>query len=331
MTSLNEPSSINQGRQNGDARLKALKASLKKKLRKRWLPVLLIFVYSLGILSGYGISGMAKQTDSAKISGTTEIDVISRSTFPQDGYRIPVILGNIGSQLIEMGVINRTQFAQAHAEMRHPLSAEQMKVFDGTYAGKVFISEENSYFLLNFFWALGLANKNPILDSGLIQKYSNGEIEVFASTGGWTFASHPINEIFSSQEIIPLNDAQQKIVEEAASRIYRPCCNNPSNFPDCNHGMAMLGLIELMGSQDKNLDEMLEAAKYVAAYWFQEQTLAQAVYFKKAENKEFKDVDANRILSSLYSSASGFNELYTFILEKKWMPSSNIHLSNCGG
>ena len=40
-----------------------------------------------------------------------------------------------------------------------------------------------------------------------------------------------------------------KIVEEIAGNIYRPCCGNSTAFPDCNHGMAMLGLIELMVSQ----------------------------------------------------------------------------------
>ena len=28
-----------------------------------------------------------------------------------------------------------------------------------------------------------------------------------------------------------------------AKGIYRPCCNNSTYFPDCNHGMAMLGLL----------------------------------------------------------------------------------------
>ena len=56
--------------------------------------------------------------------------------------------------------------------------------------------------------------------------------------------------------------------------------------------MAMLGLLELMASQDATLDEMLEAAKYVNAFWYPQQTLEQAVYFLKTEGKAYQDVDA---------------------------------------
>ena len=72
----------------------------------------------------------------------------------------------------------------------------------------------------------------------------------FASTGGWTLGVKKATELYASTKIMSLTDEQQARLLEVASQVYRPCCNNPTHFPDCNHGMAMLGLLELMASQD---------------------------------------------------------------------------------
>ena len=69
--------------------------------------------------------------------------------------------------------------------------------------------------------------------------------------------------------------------EEVAAAVYRPCCDNPTLFPDCNHGMAMLGLLELMASKNASLDEMFTTAKSVNAFWFPQQALEIAVYIKQ--------------------------------------------------
>jgi hypothetical protein len=52
-------------------------------------------------------------------------------------------------------------------------------------------------------------------------------------------------------DLIPLTAEQQALVEEVAAEIYRPCCNNSTLFPDCNHGMAMLGFLELLACGPK--------------------------------------------------------------------------------
>ena len=77
---------------------------------------------------------------------------------------------------------------------------------------------------------------------------SNGHFEKFSSTGGWTLAAKPITELYASLDLIPLTAEEQKMVEEVAAAVYRSCCNNSTFFPDCNHSMAMLGLLELMAS-----------------------------------------------------------------------------------
>src|SRR5512136_2172416 len=113
-----------------------------------------------------------------------------------------------------------------------------------------------------------------------MKTYSNGQIGGFASTGGWTLGTKSPEALYASTTMIVLTPEQQARLEEVAARVYRPCCNNPTHFPDCNHGMAMLGLLELMAGQGATTDEMYTAAKYVNAFWFPQQTLELATYFK---------------------------------------------------
>jgi hypothetical protein len=130
--------------------------------------------------------------------------------------------------------------------------------------------------------------------------------------------------------MINLTAEQQKRVEETAAAIFRPCCNNPTLFPDCNHGMAMLGLLELMASQEASVDAMMQAAKYVNAFWFPQQILEQAIYFKKVEGKAYQDVDARTILSPQYSSVAGFAKLHQYLSDKQWLPNSSNSGGSCG-
>ncbi len=117
-------------------------------------------------------------------------------------------------------------------------------------------------------------------------QYGNGQIDSFASTGGWTLATKPITDLYASMDLIPLTTQQQARVEEVAAAVYRPCCNNHTLFPDCNHGMAMLGLLELMASQNTSVDEMFEAAKYVNAYWFCPRAAAMGTVAKNLAIRE---------------------------------------------
>ena len=145
----------------------------------------------------------------------------------------------------------------------------------------------------------------------------NGEDEVgrFASTGGWTVGAKPATELYSSAPIITLNPEQQARLEEVASGVYRPCCDNHTAFPDCNHGMAMLGLLELMASQGATEDEMFEAAKYVNAFWFPQQMLEVAVYFEAAQGVSFADLDGRLASGPDTFSGRGFGYVHQWLAE----------------
>ena len=83
----------------------------------------------------------------------------------------------------------------------NPLSAEQIEILKNGSDQEIVINAENAHFLLNFFWAVGLANKNSILTDGPMVQNSGGQVERFASTGGWTLATKPITELYASMDL----------------------------------------------------------------------------------------------------------------------------------
>lgn len=265
--------------------------------------VVIAVAFLVGLGSGYLTWG---QDDVTETEQKKELAALYKQVNPKDGYALPVSYGDLGPRLIEGGVIDYEAFAAIYANSGNPLSDVQVEILTKGSDEQIVITAENAHFLLNYFWAVGLANKNPILTEGPIVQNSGGQIERFASTGEWTLASKPIAEIYASADLIPLTSEQQARVEEVAAGVYRPCCNNPTLFPDCNHGMAMLGLLELMASQGASTDQMFEAAKYVNAFWFPQQNLETALFLKANQSLDFEDAEARLITGAGFSSGSGF-------------------------
>ena len=256
------------------------------------------------------------QENTQQTSTNAETSALSEQINPKDGYNLATSYGDLGPQLLASGVIDYDAFAAIYQNAGSPLSAEQIQALKNGSDQEIVINSQNSYFLLNFFWAVGLANQNIILTEGPMVQNSDGKFENFASTGGWSLATKPVTELYASLDLIPLTQEQQKLVEEVALGVYRPCCNNPTHFPDCNHGMAMLGILELMASQGATADEMFEAAKYVNAYWFPQQTLETALYLKANQGLDFVDADPRLVVGQSMSSASGAKMVHADLQSK---------------
>lgn len=245
------------------------------------------------------------QNETVESKQQKELAALYEQVNPKDGYALPVSYGDLGPRLLENGVIDYDAFAAIYENAGTPLSETQIEILKQGSDDQIVITAENAHFLLNYFWAVGLANRNPILTDGPMVQNSNGQIERFASTGGWALATKPVTELYASMDLVPLARAQQARVEEIAATIYRPCCNNPTLFPDCNHGMAMLGLLELMASRNASTDQMFETAKYVNAFWFPQQTLETAIYLKATDGIDFAEAEPRVVVSKDFSSASG--------------------------
>jgi hypothetical protein len=229
------------------------------------------------------------------------------------GYKLKLSWSNLGKQMIADGVIDGKKLAQSITG-KDQLTPDYEKYFDGS-SQTITLNPQNSHFWLNVLWGLGLANKNRLLDAGDMQ--AGGNPANFASTGGYTLGQGDAMSYYSKYSYIPLSDAQQKTVEKIASGIYRPCCGNSAAFPDCNHGMAMLGLIELMVSQNASEQDIYNAALAVNEYWFPQTYFDIAYHFEKL-GKDYSKIPAQEILSSNYSSAEGNKKVQQEALGVTW-------------
>ncbi|NJC95087.1 MAG: hypothetical protein FIB03_01925 [Anaerolineae bacterium] len=288
--------------------------------------IVIIVSYLVGLGSGYLKWG---QEASVETEQKKELAALYEQVNPRDGYALPVSYGDLGPRLIEGGVIDYEAFAAIYVNSGKPLSDAQTEILRYGSDEQIVITAENAHFLLNYFWAVGLANKNPILTGGPMVQNSGGQVERFASTGGWTIAAKSITEIYASLDLIPLTPEQQARGEEVAAGVYRPCCNNPTLFPDCNHGMAMLGLLELMASQGASANQMFEAAKYVNAFWFPQQNLETAIFLKANQEMDFEDADARMVTGVRFSSGSGYAEVHQQLQTSGLLPQAPNQGGSC--
>lgn len=308
-----------------------------------WLyPSLVLASFLLGILSGYAAWGRRPQntaavqppaasTEAASNNGNgMDFAAMMKQVNPPEGYKLNVRYGDLGPRLLESGAINYDAFAAVYQQAGDPLTPAQVGIVKRGSDEQIVITPENAHFLLNFFWAVGLANKNPILTEGAMIQNSGRQIDRFASTGGWTLGTKPVTELYAGTELISLTPEQQARVEEVAAAVYRPCCDNPTIFPDCNHGMAMLGLLELLASQNASVDEMFIAAKYVNAYWFPQQALQSAIYLKAKQNIDFVQSDPRVVMGKEFFSASGSGQVYASLQAGGLLPKAPSNGSNCG-
>ena len=232
---------------------------------------------------------------------------LTKSVISKSGVTLPVVWGDLGKQMIEKGIIDADKFEKLYSN-RNEIPNDIKKLLYNEKNGNIKINSENAGFILNLLWAFGLSNKNPILEQGPMANPQYRGTQNFASTGGWILANGNTMDHYSNYNFSILTQEQQKLVEEVSKNIFRPCCGNSTYFPDCNHGMAMLGLLELMAYQGVSEQEMYNAALAVNSYWFPETYITIAKYFKN-RGVLWDDVIAKEVLGSSYSSAQGFKEV----------------------
>ena len=244
---------------------------------------------------------------------------------PVKGIVLPVVWGDIGKQMIEEGVIDKEKF-KALYERRGGLAKEELQLLESENNGKMRMTHENSGVLLNLCWAFGLAKKNRILMEGpMMDLQYGGDASRFASTGGWTLAKGDTMNHYSAHAFVVLTLEQQTLVERVSQGIFRPCCGNSTYFPDCNHGMAMLGLLELLASQGLGEKEMYEVALQANSYWFPSTYLTIAKYFAE-QGISWDEVSPKEALSARYSSAQGFQQIRAAVepLEQQGGPGCGV-------
>lgn len=298
-------------------------STVLKLLNKCALPLLGISM-ALNVL--FVVSGIIRKNNSSLntinktvIKADPSKDTIFNEINPEKGYEINAKFGDLGPKMLTLGVIDYEKFKSTYERSGQKLPQELDDILKKESNKKIKITRDNSYFLLNFFWAAGLVNKSKILDEGDIMKYGGlKEAGNFASTGGWSLAKSNAMDYFSKTKLITLTPEQESLVDKVSSNVYRPCCNNSTSFPDCNHGMALLGVFQLMAANGATENQMYEAGKYFNAFWFPGNYYDLALYFKNKEGKSFKDIPGQTVLSREYSSATGYQTI------KQWLAGKGL-------
>ncbi|MBI4017646.1 MAG: hypothetical protein HY366_01725 [Candidatus Aenigmarchaeota archaeon] len=254
-------------------------------------------------------------------TASSQIHLAQASPIPEGGFQTSIMLGNAIPKLVESGAIDIEKFKEVYGGT---LTEEQTNLLTKPSTQPLALTKENERFILNVLWALGIANKNPILDESA--KYDG--IANLASTGGWTLGKADAMTYFNKLEIVKLTPDQQTLVERVADNVYRPCCDNPTAFPDCNHGAAMLALLELGASQGLNEDELYTLALQANTLWFEGQYAATATLLA-TEGKDYWG-SARAVVSAKYSSGSGwFSNVYGPLQKQGLLPKSGSG-GSCG-
>ena len=258
-------------------------------------------------LMGYkNVYHLAGGMDGWKKAGFEVLDLssIPSQVLPDEGFELPVSWGDILPRLVEMGVIDKAKFEKVVA-----MGEEEKAVFEGKKDLSIKINSQNSQFVVDALWALGLAQKSLVYEEGPMGKQYKKEADNFASTGGWTLAKGDAMNYYNKFEILNLTDEEQKRVFETSSNVYRPCCGNSTAFPDCNHGMAALAAIELMVKKGLPDEEIYRNVLKLNSFWFPSHYLTVATYFAR-QGISWNKVDAKTALSQEFSSGQAASKLY---------------------
>lgn len=236
-----------------------------------------------------------------------DAQALAEKVAPEQGFASRAQWGDLLPQLVDAGVIDVEKFKASAARAGQPLTEEQVRLLTEGGDEPVAIDVQNAKFVLNALWAVGLATENPLVTSGPMNR-RKGSVDNLASTAGWTLGREAGPSYLGKFRLLPLTRDQQRIVEEVAYGVYRPCCDNPTAFPDCNHGMAALGLAEIMAFQGASADEIFAALKAFNAYWFPDQYLTLAVYYE-GQGTSWERVDPRELLDADHSSGSGWKQI----------------------
>ncbi len=92
----------------------------------------------------------------------------------------------------------------------------------------------------------------------------------------------------------------------------------------------MLGLLQLMASEDATVDEMFVAAKNVNAFWFPQQTAEVAMFFERTAGQDFAQADAREFVGPGMFSASGFRGINQWLTDNGLLESTPGSGNRCG-
>lgn len=249
---------------------------------------------------------------------------VANQVLPINGFQTNLVFGDSIKKLVEAEVIDLEKFKELY-KARGGLSDDILEIMTNGSNKPIVINDKTAPLYLNLLWALGLSNKTEFNQQSPV----NGkDLFNFASTGGWNLGKKDNGGYYFNQvEAIKLTQEQEKLVLEVAQNTFRPCCDNSTFFQDCNHGSALLGALELAANQGYTKDELYKLALRFNSFWFPDNYIKTALYFKIFNGKDWSLVDSKEVMGFKYSSASGWTEN----VNKELLKFSNTNSPGGGG
>ena len=285
---------------------------LKPRLTRRRL----IFLAGAGTIGlSAELAAMAMRRSGRQRPAPKPAPDIYKQVVPENGVDTGVTFGDALQKLIAAGALDPEKLrAQGHA-MPHWVE----RLLAGQSEEPIVFTRERAPYLVNLLWPIGLSNRAVFnRQSPLNTEHLSG----FASTGGWTLGRAPNGAAyFDKVDAVRLTDRQAFLALAIATNTFRPCCDNSTFFQDCNHGSALLGLIELAASQGSAAGAVYRIALAANSYWFPEQYARTAQYFSRLKDRPWQRVSAPLVLGASFSTLSGWKQHVDAPLwQEKMMP-----------
>ena len=231
------------------------------------------------------------------------LEATAANVLPADGYQSRVVLGDSIIKLVREGVIEPEKLEAIYAQ-RGGIPGEMKDVLTKPSYRPILLTRINAGVYVNLLWPLGLANR---MAANKVSPLNGPSRLNFASTGGWNLGRETNGGVYFNRfPIVRLTAQQEALVANVARHTYRPCCDNSTFFQDCNHGSALLGLLLLGAAQGLTENELYREALAFNAFWFPNNYVHTALYFKAVRNIQWQDVDAREVMGADFSSAGGW-------------------------
>lgn len=226
-------------------------------------------------------------------------DAVAAKVVPAAGFQSSIRIGASVAKLAEIGIIDKAKFAAIYRG-GNTLPAEMESALSQPSDNPILLTPANANSYVNLLWPVGLANYMSSNDTSPIKGNS---LLTFASTSGWTLGQESNGGVyFNKVRVVDLTPDQEALAAEIAQKTFRPCCNNSTFFQDCNHGSALLGVLELGASQGLTKEALYHEALAFNSFWFPSNYIQTALYFKAVRNIDWERVDPMQIMGFEYSA-----------------------------
>lgn len=273
------------------------------------------------------LKSQSSQNPKLNPTGNPIYDEVISKVLPEKGYQSKIYLGNSIVKLIAFGGIDPEKFKSVYRE-KGGLPDELQSVLSVASYQPIHLTRENADIYVKLLWPLGLTNYmstnygSPVYGKSLFN---------FASTSGWRLGrgEEGGGASFNKFSIVPLTQEREALVVKVAQNTYRPCCNNATFYQDCNHGSALLGLLELGASQGLTEDELYREALAFNSFWFPNNYTQTALYLKTMKNIDWEKVDPKMVMSKDFSSISGWRKNVNEVVKSFAQPNNQMSVA-CG-